>query len=266
VQPLTDFDEWLASPLWWNAGVDTIGPAFSKNRAAALHRAGAKRMLDIWCDLQQCYIPSGLAPVRFGLKITEQPAWDRICVQLTGIGRRLQQRGRSNPQDGDWFDLYAHPIDPTPLAVIQRKHIPYVQLVHQVFISTTTEELFKVRLQSQTLLHIHAADSGAAVLRIAGFPARVRVISVPRGPKKVQVLFFYGRVRDLSFDPARLVWSDKSNLLAYTTQKGRALLCNQHSPPAMAATKWNVILPPDFKFQWAEVWDTKWAQKEATLL
>jgi hypothetical protein len=30
VRPPTNFDEWLASPFWWNAEVDTIGPAFSK--------------------------------------------------------------------------------------------------------------------------------------------------------------------------------------------------------------------------------------------
>jgi hypothetical protein len=45
------------------------------------------------------------------------------------------------------------------------------------------------------------------------------------------------------------------------------LLYNQHTPPlALTATKWNVIFPPDFKFQWAEVWDTERARKEATLL
>lgn len=74
--------------------------------------------------------------------------------------------------------------------------------VHHVFLSTITKELYQVRQQSRTLTHVHAADSGTEVFRIDGFLARVRVISTTRGPKKLLVQFFYGKVHDLSFDPS----------------------------------------------------------------
>jgi hypothetical protein len=59
---------------------------------------------------------------------------------------------------------------------------------------------------------------------------------------------------------------DSIDFINYTTQKGQGLLRGRHTPPDHVATKWNLILPPNFSFNWQEVWDPKRARKEAYLL
>jgi hypothetical protein len=54
--------------------------------------------------------------------------------------------------------------------------------------------------------------------------------------------------------------------LSYSTQLGCQLLRNCKVPPDLVATKWSLILPPNFTLNWDEVWDPERARKEAGLL
>jgi hypothetical protein len=77
---------------------------------------------------------------------------------------------------------------------------------------------------------------------------------------------FYGRTQDLIFDPARLMWSDHTLFLDYSTKKGPALLKARHTPPDLSGTKWQLVLPPKFYLNWTEAWDSSRAMKEANLI
>jgi hypothetical protein len=131
---------------------------------------------------------------------------------------------------------------------------------------TTVEEFYSVRPHSGTLTHFHAAGLGKAVLRVSGFPAQIRIVSTTRGQRKLVVHFFYRRVSDLLFDPARLSWTNNVPFLDYSTPKGRDYLRRRHTPLQLTASKWNLVLPPTFDFKWGDVWDPECAKKEAMLL
>jgi hypothetical protein len=86
---------------------------------------------------------------------------------------------------------------------------------------------------------------------------RVRVIASKREQQKIPVQFFYGRIEDLTIDPARIIWSDNVGL--FTLRK-------RHLIEDLATRKWHMILPPKFKFAWDDTWKTQRARKEAMLI
>jgi hypothetical protein len=95
---------------------------------------------------------------------------------------------------------------------------------------------------------------------------KVEFVSSKRGQKKVVVRFFFGRIRDLDWDPSRFRWSDHQGILDYSTQQGRSLLRACYNTPDLAATRWNLILPPRFQFAWGDAWTSERARKEAMLI
>lgn len=74
---------------------------------------------------------------------------------------------------------------PTPSALIQRKQVPGGRYDTRNVMYALTEEYYQVLPLSNALLSISAADQNAALLRVLGFPARVRVIVTHRGQKKL---------------------------------------------------------------------------------
>jgi hypothetical protein len=91
-------------------------------------------------------------------------------------------------------------------------------------------------------------------------------VGTTRDQKREPVLFLYGRINDLSWDPCRLFWPDQTSFLDYITAKGRAILRTRHPPFTLAISKWAQVLPRDFQFPWADVWDVEQARKESGLL
>ena len=57
-----------------------IGPAFSRNRAAALHRAGLQRLGDIWEN--GTFLRAAEVSRRFGLGDKEHQAWETTTLML----------------------------------------------------------------------------------------------------------------------------------------------------------------------------------------
>jgi hypothetical protein len=70
------------------------------------------------------------------------------------------------------------------------------------------------------------------------------------------VQFFFGKIRDLAWDPARTMWRNQKSLLDYSTQLGQTLLCDRYLPLDLVISRWKLILPPQFTFAWQEVWDS----------
>jgi hypothetical protein len=96
-----------------------------------------------------------------------------------------------------------------------------------------------------------------------GFLNRVRVQSIFRGPKKKQILLYYGRVRDIDWDPARFKWPQNKDFMHYTTTLGRDLLRKRQPPLTLATSKWPNILPGNFRFKWKQLWSSERSKTEA---
>lgn len=74
---------------------------------------------------------------------------------------------------------------------------------------------------------------------------RVRVVTIARGPQRVESLLFYGRVDRLTWDPQRWRWPCPQGavpLLNYSTKLGRELLQTKHVIPDVVTNKWQGIL------------------------
>ena len=56
-----------------------------------------------------------------------------------------------------------------------------------------------------------------------GFVARVRVVEVVRGPKKVTIFLYYGVVGKLEWDPNRYCSPETKSFMNYTSTLGREL-------------------------------------------
>jgi hypothetical protein len=77
---------------------------------------------------------------------------------------------------------------------------------------------------------------------------KVRVVEMIRGPKKRKVLLFYGRIKDLRWDPDMYTWPGQQPLMSYNTKLGRDLLRKSKPPLRLAQDKWPNMLPPNFEF------------------
>jgi hypothetical protein len=89
------------------------------------------------------------------------------------------------------------------------------------------------------------------------------VEQVIKGPKKRKVLLFYGKVRNLKWNPGRVFWTGSKLLMSYSTQMGRQMLRKRNPVVQTAQRKWSNILPPTFQFKWSNTWDPERAGKEA---
>lgn len=98
---------------------------------------------------------------------------------------------------------------------------------------------------------------------------RVRVIPIQRGPKKTEVLLFYGRVDQISWDPLKFEWDDGAMnvpFMNYSTKLGRKMLMGNHQVPNPVVRKWGGTLPDDFRLRWKTVWHKDRTWKEARLI
>ena len=100
----------------------------------------------------------------------------------------------------------------------------------------------------------------------------VKVMFTNRGAKKEgeeereEVIFFYGKVASLSWDPDRWRWGDGDKFLDYTTKGGREIITSRNQGVTRAADKWQGYLPGNYRFQWSQVWDPLRSGKEAAFI
>lgn len=90
----------------------------------------------------------------------------------------------------------------------------------------------------------------------------VRVVPIQRRQRKTRILFYYGRVDQLEWDPKLYTWSDTTPLMAYTAAFGRILLKSKHVVPAVVPTKWQDILHANYLVKWLNVWDKEPTKKK----
>ena len=94
-----------------------------------------------------------------------------------------------------------------------------------------------------------------------GYIGLVRVMEVICGPKQAKILFYYGLVRLLEWNPASVSWPKSCEFMKYSSSVERKLLRSQVQVPTIVEKKWEEILPNSFKLHWAKIWDTERVRK-----
>lgn len=83
-------------------------------------------------------------------------------------------------------------------------------------------EVFLVSSQFQNLQTISLADE--YFLFLTCYVDIVHIIATTKGQRKTPVLFFYGKLRELTWNLGHILWADHSGLPDYSMAKGRAIL------------------------------------------
>jgi hypothetical protein len=124
--------------------------------------------------------------------------------------------------------LYAAPGDPLLLWVAQGASILSARLGNHLHVLSTPADtdLFTVLPKSRVLSHALLIPRD-----VQAFMERTRVVQVIRGPRKLKILLFYGRTRDLSWNPGRLQWSNGKPLMDYSTKIRREFFEHVNQSP-----------------------------------
>jgi hypothetical protein len=100
--------------------------------------------------------------------------------------------------------------------------------------------------------YINDGRDNAQPQSFVGFAARVRVQSVCKGPKKINIMLYFDKIKDLDWDPARFRWpqvlgkQQPTEFLQYNTKIGKGILKKRQLPLMLTQTKWRNILPHNF--------------------
>ena len=259
--------------FWWSSFCPTIGRAFSRSRAAALHKAGLRRLGDVWEN--GVFLRAVAVSRRFGLEDREHQAWEATTLRLTRYWGGLLTHVDQWSSPGEWVGVY-RPQELTPSYVFPSPGGRNWQLgtPPKIFFLPLYNALFTVMkaaccltpVSEDTRLDRATINFGEPESLLFGTLHRVRVTIVTKGPKKSDTFLFYGKTAELGWDPNGFSWPGNVHLMAYTTQKVRQWLNNRHVLPDVTKRKWRGILPHGFHLRWASIWDRQRIKKEAGLL
>ena len=84
--------------------------------------------------------------------------------------------------------------------------------------------------------------------------------------RKAKILLFYGRIRELIWDPYRYQWANKKPLIEYTTKSGKEFFQKRKPVDNIPQLIWNDTLPMGFTFRWKANWEADRASKESELV
>lgn len=80
------------------------------------------------------------------------------------------------------------------------------------------------------------------------------------------ILFFYGPIQQLNFDPHQYSWPGGTPLLQFSAQLAREWMRNPEEPVDLSRSKWWGILPRNSNVDWQDTWKAKRAQKESAFI
>jgi hypothetical protein len=217
-------------------------------------------------------ISTQVAEERYSLLPTEFEGWNRIGRRLSQEGSRLLLHTPIRPKDDEWIGLFetANASEPSLVFQGQAAQNCILNNVEQILVLMRRHDTYCPMSTSRILLPMsqpaHAVACADNRWQVTGHPMRVRVQEIVKGPRKRKILLYYGKTRNLDWDPTRWKWPGSIDFMKYSTKMGRELLRKRHPPLQLAQHKWQPILPVDFRFRWTNVWDHERQRKEAYLL
>jgi hypothetical protein len=218
--PPRSYEEWLSASIWWTSGFKAIGPGFSKTRAAALSRNGLQFVRNVWSQYRLQLWSGEEVREQFGLRPAEFMAWNAVTLRIANIRRRFWLSSIDRPAPEKWVGIYNDPTDLMPSVVVQGNELSMGingvgwQNVELIVDACT----YVVLPNSRSLTPVPQNPPSPVLSMQQGFLERVRVEQVITGPKKKKILLFYGKVKDLRWDPGRVLWSNSKPLMSYSTR------------------------------------------------
>jgi hypothetical protein len=216
-----DFYSVLNRRLWFEDGLNLIGPRMAKERAAVLFKAGMQVVRDVW-DLKggQLYDWDEIRE-RFPLMEEERPFWRQLTKNFP---RYWSCKLRIEPlplKKGEWVGLFQDNAATIPSTVfkITSASLNLVKSGWSQLSRQIDTHFYSVGIQFQTL---HWEESVSRYMRLwdacntqldmelgnepilSGVVKRVRVLLLSKERKvnpKYTTLLYYGPVANLTFDP-----------------------------------------------------------------
>lgn len=115
--------------------------------------------------------------------------------------------------------------------------------------------------------HVYNGTISHCPYRCLATRLRSKIIRTKRWPKREgkKILFFYGNLAMLRWDPDRWRWSNGGRFLNTTKDEIETNVC-RNLRVTRAAEKWQGYLSGNYRFYWSQVWDPHHAGKEAAFI
>lgn len=90
---------------------------------------------------------------------------------------------------------------------------------------------------------------------MVGFPHEVKIVHTTRVKEKQEIIFFYGKMATLGWDPDWWQWVEGYQFFNYTTKFGRMWVITRNLGINRGADKWQGNPQGTYMFYWSWVWD-----------
>jgi hypothetical protein len=175
---------------------------------------------------------------KFNLTPTDARDWGGIINKLAEDWRGKLEEDSDSTYAGMWLGLYEEgKEDPVFVVRCVSEFTPSCFQPYNITLFIPAK-CFTVGTYSRCLREWEHPDGD-----VEGYFHEVKIIHTNRGPKKKEgeekeeVIFFYGKVTTLPWDPDRWRWGDGGRFLDYTTKKGREILTSGNQGSTRAAEK-----------------------------
>ena len=258
-------NELTHSNIWWTEGLQLIDNGFPYEQARQFYRNGIQRVGDIWDDTQQEFFTWEEAQSKFDLTNTDEVGWREVVSKVAENWRHLLEMEEDPAYPGQWVGFYeGDEEEPVFVLRCSTDYTPNCLQRYNVFLPLPVK-CFTVGKYSRCLREWKEPRGEAT-----GFYHKVKIIHTNRGPtvdgEREEVVFFYGKLATLGWDPDRWRWIDGGKFLNYTTKDGREAITNRNPGTSRAGDKWQGYLPGNYKFFWSQVWDPLRSGKEAAFI
>ena len=257
--------ELLHSNIWWSECVELLEKGIDYDRGLHLYRKGIWCVDDVWDSSEHEFLTWEKAQRKFKLIDLERGDWEEVTDEISRYWHHLLVTEEDNTYVGQWVGFY-----------VGTKEDP--ALVIRCGEEFTPECLQRKTLNLPLLVQCYTVGTHSRCLRewerpqveLEGFFHKVKIFHTNRGPKRKgkreEIIFFYGKLASLGWDPARWRWINGGYFLDYTTKDGRDTILNRSPGTSRAVEKWQGYLPGNYKFYWSQVWDPMRSGKEVEFI
>ena len=214
--------ELLYSNIWWSDGVELLKEGCSYSRGLELYRKGIRRVDDVWDSNRKDFLPWEVAQHKFKLIAGESQDWEDITNKLSVKWRGKLEEESDTTYSGMWLGLYVEgQEDPAFVVRCGPEFTPSSLQFYNISLLIPAT-CYTVGTYSRCLRKwMHPIGE------FEGHFHEVKVVFTNRGAKKEgeeereEVIFFYGKIASLFWDPDRWRLGDGGKFLDYTTKGGR---------------------------------------------
>ena len=196
--------ELFHSNIWWSDGVELLKDVFSYSRGLELYRKGIRRIDNVWDSNCKDFLTWEVAQHKFNLTAGESQELGEITNKLSEKWRRKLEEDSDITYPGMWLGLYVEGQEDH--AFVVRYGTEFTPSILQFYhislpISATC---YTVGTYSRCL-----REWEHPIGEVEGYFYEVKVMFTNRGAKKdgeeerEEVIFFYGKVASLFWDPDR---------------------------------------------------------------